>query len=323
MNIIFLISLPRSGSTLLQRLLATSPDICTVSEPWLMLPLSSLVENKYTQASYNHGSAFNAVQDFIQSLQNKHKDFYKALENFILSLYSNASDEKEVMYFLDKTPRYYMILKFLADIFPSAKFIFLFRNPLEVMASILSSWTGNKFFLYRFYIDLYFGPYALVEGYKSLKKNAIRTTYQNLLDNPDKELKKICSFLNIQHVSSMASDFINIKLNGRMGDKQGIYNYEGINTEPLEKWKEILNTSYRKIYAKRYIKYLGDDVLSYFGTDKTEMLKDIASIQNIRRGSLNDFFYHSISTIKRYFNTNHYKTLIHSIKERKIHYPYL
>ena len=37
---IFLFSLPRSGSTLLQRVLMSHKDIASVAEPWLMLPFT-------------------------------------------------------------------------------------------------------------------------------------------------------------------------------------------------------------------------------------------------------------------------------------------
>ena len=37
LRLVFLLSLPRSGSTLLQRLLAAHPQVHTVAEPWLML----------------------------------------------------------------------------------------------------------------------------------------------------------------------------------------------------------------------------------------------------------------------------------------------
>ena len=35
---LFLLSLPRSGSTLVQRVLARSPQIATASETWLLMP---------------------------------------------------------------------------------------------------------------------------------------------------------------------------------------------------------------------------------------------------------------------------------------------
>lgn len=45
-NLIFLISQPRSGSTLLQKLIATSNQIDTLQEPWLMLhPLYALKDH--------------------------------------------------------------------------------------------------------------------------------------------------------------------------------------------------------------------------------------------------------------------------------------
>jgi len=35
---IFIFSLPRSGSTLMERILATHPAVGTASEPWILLP---------------------------------------------------------------------------------------------------------------------------------------------------------------------------------------------------------------------------------------------------------------------------------------------
>jgi len=44
-NLIFILSLPRSGSTLLQRILGGHSQVHTVAEPWLMLnPLYALRE---------------------------------------------------------------------------------------------------------------------------------------------------------------------------------------------------------------------------------------------------------------------------------------
>ena len=38
---IFIFSAPRSGSTLLQRVLAAHTQVATASEPWILLPLLS------------------------------------------------------------------------------------------------------------------------------------------------------------------------------------------------------------------------------------------------------------------------------------------
>ena len=70
-NPIFLFSLPRSGSTLLQRLLGGHPDIMTVSEPWLLLPLCYALKAEGLLSEYNNGWATKAINDFIMEFPNK------------------------------------------------------------------------------------------------------------------------------------------------------------------------------------------------------------------------------------------------------------
>ena len=72
-NLIFLISQPRSGSTLTQKIIGSHKDIYTRSEPWIMLhPLYSLKEEGIN-AEYNKGQEYPATQDFINNLPNGRK----------------------------------------------------------------------------------------------------------------------------------------------------------------------------------------------------------------------------------------------------------
>ena len=127
-KIIFLFSLPRSGSTLLQRILMAHDKINSISEPWLLLPLFYTLRQKECSADYDTQTCDIAMQDFIEKLPNKQNDYFEAIKFFTESLYNKISDNKNI-YFLDKTPRYYLIIPEIAKTFPNAKFIFLFRNP--------------------------------------------------------------------------------------------------------------------------------------------------------------------------------------------------
>lgn len=70
-NLIFLISQPRAGSTMLQQMLGSHPDIHT-SEPWLMLhPLYALKSDGY-QAEYDTRLAQEAMGSFVQTLPDGH-----------------------------------------------------------------------------------------------------------------------------------------------------------------------------------------------------------------------------------------------------------
>ena len=60
---IFLYSLPRSGSTLLQRMLADNPVIATASEPWFLLPIVYSTKSSGVYAEYSHFCVPIALED--------------------------------------------------------------------------------------------------------------------------------------------------------------------------------------------------------------------------------------------------------------------
>lgn len=314
---IFLISLPRSGSTLLQKILTTSPKIHTVSEPWVLLPLAFMCQPHGSLSTYGHSYYFEAFTDFVNTLAHGQDDFETALRDFVLSLYLRTAPKKGAHYFLDKTPRYYLIVPFLARVFPDAKFIFLFRNPLEVLASILTTWMQDRLFLYRHDVDLFQGPHALSQAYDNMADRAEAIQYSDLVTSPEQAVRKICVYLDIPFDSNMIMSYKCVRLKGQMGDQKIVNEEESITPRSLGKWRSILNTRYRKVFAKRYVQTLGNDTLRHFGVSVESLQSEIASISEIRRGSLQDLFFHSTSTIKRIFFLDHYKRLLKSVSERK------
>ena len=136
---IFIFSLPRSGSTLLQRILMSHSQICSIAEPWILLPQFYMLKKNGTLSDYSSLTAYKAVTDFVENLPKKHKDYKNSLRDFVLDLYQKQCQNNE-RYFLDKTPRYYLIIDEIIDLFPDAKFIFLFRNPVHIYASSINTW---------------------------------------------------------------------------------------------------------------------------------------------------------------------------------------
>ena len=64
---IFIFSLPRSGSTLLQKIIASSNEVSTSSEPWILLPLLYSQKEEGTLSEYSHKNAVLALNDIISS----------------------------------------------------------------------------------------------------------------------------------------------------------------------------------------------------------------------------------------------------------------
>jgi hypothetical protein len=175
-NLIFLISQPRAGSTLLQRILNGHSDIHTTAEPWIMLhPLYALKKNGLI-AEFDSNLARQGLEDFISQVPERQELYFKALRHMGCTLYNRMLEVSGKRFFLDKTPRYYLIIPELKKVFPKAKFIFLLRNPLAVLSSTLKIWFQNNPEILQKspnYLDIIQGPSHLIQGIQLLKEDAL------------------------------------------------------------------------------------------------------------------------------------------------------
>ncbi len=105
-NLIFLISQPRSGSTLLQHILGSHSQIHTLPEPWLMLhPVYALRSSGYN-AEYQAKTAYLALEEFLENIPNGNQVYYEAIGKMISHIYQTSLNTVNKQFFLDKTPRY-------------------------------------------------------------------------------------------------------------------------------------------------------------------------------------------------------------------------
>ncbi|MCH4552109.1 sulfotransferase family protein [Aestuariibaculum lutulentum] len=290
-NPIFVFSLPRSGSTLLQRVLMTHPDICSVAEPWILLPFLYSRKKKGVLAEFSQLGSKKAIDDFINNLPNKDEDYNKELGCFIKKLYEMQCSNGEV-YFLDKTPRYHLIIPEIVELFPKAKFIFLFRNPIHVMTSIMETWCDGGFYgLFSYKIDLNRGVPNLANGYLKIKDKALAISYEELIQDSENTTKIICKYLDLNFDPNMLENFSRQKTKGRMGDPIGVKRYSKIEKDSLQKWKRVLNNRYRINVMKKYIISLNNEDLIIHGYDKNLLLEELAKLKPKRIISVKDWFY--------------------------------
>lgn len=273
---VFICSLPRSGSTLLQRLLASDPCVSTSPEPWLVLPWLYALKAKGVFAEYNHGTAFEALDGFIKCTERGMEGYFEALGGAAMRLYEDAS-EKGAIYFLDKTPRYYLVLPELARMFPDAKFIFLFRELLQVFSSILNTWHEGQLLYHRHYIDLYKGPYLLSDGYRSLADRALKISFEELVTDPTAVLRRTGEYLELTLDTDRAFGALREHGISGKGDSVGASAYDRVTPQVTGKWKETFNTKLRRHVAKKYLSGLPESVLKEFGSDQLVLETSLSS----------------------------------------------
>lgn len=273
---IFIFSLPRAGSTLLQKVLMGHRDIASVAEPWLLLPIIYAQKESGILTEYEHQTSRVAINDFINNLTEKQNDYNQSLRSFIRDLYSKqcAIGEK---YFLDKTPRYHLIIPEILDLFPDAKFIFLFRNPLHIFSSIIQTWgNGGLGSLHPYLIDLQEGITNLSKGYSLCKHKAISICYEDFVKSPSGTLNKICDYLEIEYDQRMLSDFSNQDVKGEMGDPT-FQKKRKIEESSLNKWKQTFTNITRIRIANSLINSYDASHLKIQGYNKEILIKELFS----------------------------------------------
>ncbi len=274
---IFLFSLPRSGSTLLQRILAKHPGIDTAAEPWILLPLMSTLRSEGIYTNYDQNAVVEAVRDFYAGFPEGREAFLEEMRAFALNLYRRRA-HPSARYFLDKTPRYHLILDEIFDLFPDARFVFLWRNPLSVISSMLDTWHRGHWYLYFFKIDLYMGFENLLRAHEKYANRAFSMRYEDLISEPEQSCNELCTYLNLPYDPVMIADFQSVQLEGEMGDPTGVKAYRSISDRSLDKWKQSLRNPLRKAWCRRYLRWIGPERLTSLGYDMQALEAELDSI---------------------------------------------
>ncbi len=291
---IFLFSLPRSGSTLLQSLLASHSDITTTSESWLLLPLVYSLKEKGLCSEYIHTECYRAWKDLNDQLISRDYSLQQAIIDFVNSVYSRFSEDNTI-YFLEKTPRNYLIADDIRNLFPASKFIVLYRNPLSIVSSMIDTFHEGSMTMSSDLIDLFKGPGLLVDFVKKNTDNIHVLNYEQLITDTTKELDKILGFLDLKK-GSINSDRI-IPVRGEMGDRkiaQSSYLYKSsLDSINKYKWNFV-----RKKFLKAFLSNCGENVIAQMGYEYGKLISSVDQLQSGLGKNISDTFNISMGYLK-------------------------
>jgi hypothetical protein len=275
-NLVFIISQPKAGSTLLQRILAGHPDVQTSAETWLMLhPVYGLRKGGIT-ADYNANWAATGVREFLDNYADGASTYREGVRSFAAAIYGRVLEKHGKRLFLDKTPRYTMIVEELYELFPDAKYILLIRNPLAILKSELHTYVkGDWPVLAQFAPDLVDAPARLVAARKRLGEAALEVRYEDLVTAPEDTVRSLCDFVGVEFEAGMLDYSDTPAPKGRMNDPVGIHQHTGPSLDSLDKWKELGADGQLRHFAMQYLAALGDETIEALGYDAAELRHDI------------------------------------------------
>ena len=175
---IFIIGVPRCGSTLIEKIIASGPTNVTIGEE--IGAFSSFVKQKIIQKENIYSDINGMRKDLIKRYSEK--NIIKEGGNFT---------------FTDKTLDNFFYIKLIKDIFPQSKIINCKREPLSSIMSILKNnlpnvpWAHSLEHIFQ-YFDIY---YKLINNYNKIFPNFIyELNLEELSLDPEKESKKLMKF---------------------------------------------------------------------------------------------------------------------------------
>ena len=80
----------------------------------------------------------------------------------------------------------------------------------------------------------------------------------------------------------MINAFGNVQLDGHFGDRLGTKKYKQLNTASIDAWKKAFNNIYRRIWARRYVKWIGDHRLKTMGYQSADLVEALSESQQVR-----------------------------------------
>jgi len=255
MKRIFLVGAPRSGTTILQSLLAAHPEVISFPESKFF---HYLLYDQFAGKWPSRMEAFfkdeikrpELLKDFDDSQTVETK------ANWFVGVLGGLAAEQNKSIWLEKTPEHIYFIDDIERFLPDAKFIHILRNGMDTIASMYEA-TRSFNELWGAGWDLNHcierWEYAILTSHKYVNKsNHILVKYEDLLDDKTKLLREICKFMGIEYDSQMLVNYqekaANLSLN--------LPWHKGIE-------REIKTTNvhkYHKFFNRNEIRYILDKI---------------------------------------------------------------
>jgi hypothetical protein len=246
---IFIGGAPRSGTTLLQNMLDSHPEIFGGAE-FLHVPDIINLRNRFkTSIDREYIGAYCSQTEVDQEIK-------RLIERFLMPAHLGTS----ARYLSEKTPGNILVFSELAEIFPNAKFIEIVRDPRATVSSLLQVGKRAKekkgkpvSFARDARAASAYVMQCIEAGRQAEDKypgRILTVKYENLVADPRKVLDMICEYLTVDFNESMlfpaaiqhAGETAITEKSGEIWYDKKSYNLNP-HTDSLDKWRQILSPS--------------------------------------------------------------------------------
>ncbi len=223
---VFLLGFPRSGTTLLEQVLATHPDIDTVGER----PLLVAAELEFLRA----GGVKRLAQVVGDLLEPFRESYWKRVREFGVDPTGKV--------FVDKHPLHTRNLPLISKVFPDAKVIFAMRDPRDVVLSCFRRGFKQNIAMYEFntivgaakYYDIMMN--AAKVYFDRLPIAVHRLRYEDLVADFEGNCRALCDFLSVEWTADLAN-FAQTARSRRIATPSSTQVGRGLYSEGVDQWR--------------------------------------------------------------------------------------
>ena len=258
---LFILGCPRSGTTLLARLLGPTSYGSPVESHFITKYYKKL--SKYGDLSHKENFA-DLVKDIFKERPVMQWDLnidpYELFDqmnsyNFntiVHKICMLRAEKNHTPSWGDKTPHYILDIDVLYELFPGAKFIYLVRDGRDVALSLLEKpWGPNNIYACAVYWNKCYAQSSILENLQT-QQNLFSLRYEDLLSDPSKYMKEIYCFLGEEdNINAME------KLLPQVNDSN------------FNKWKHKMNPSQIKVFER-----IASKSLARFGYETNHLIEE-------------------------------------------------
>lgn len=215
----FLVGCPRSGTTLLQSLLAAHPEIASFPESYFFTRLVPEYEPRRFALGIASKRTKPRFEQFLHDIGRPEMIKILPLFAFSMSQYTRTfvevldrvTEEQGKRIWIEKTPRHLYYIDYIENLIKQVKFLHIIRNGEDVVASLYEvTHQHPKAWLGELDIDecicQWLKAIQVSRTYLS-KANHAFVRYEHLVEAPESVLTRICKFLGVDFNQSMLESY--------------------------------------------------------------------------------------------------------------------
>ncbi len=223
---IFIVGLPRTGTTLVERIISSHSQVESADETF------------YMQMAIRHASGVGGINDVDAAIIKKaaEKDIRHIAKKYMQSVDYRLTDQ---VMFIDKYPNNFLYLGFIAKAFPDAHIIYLRRNPMDACFAMYK----QSFFKFAYDLDdlgrYYVAHNNLLQHWQDvLGDRLIEVDYEAIVTDQENQTREILDQLELEFEQACLDFEQNSSASATASTVQV---RQKVHTQSVNKWKNYSN----------------------------------------------------------------------------------